>query len=113
MTYVFVQPAKRNLFIKNGNKGTDYSATYESVAVPVDRDKEIRTALSTHQIAGFVTVPTEKKIHLILNSCKVIFPSPEEARKNTSNEQNFCSHYMLNHRIRDFLFHYYFQFLVF
>ena len=34
--------------LKNGNKGTDYSATYESVAVPVDRDKEIRTALSTH-----------------------------------------------------------------
>ena len=48
VTYVFVQTAKRNLFIKNGNKGTDYSATYESVAVPVDRDKEIRTALSTH-----------------------------------------------------------------
>ena len=44
-----------------------------SVAVPVDRDKKIRTALSTHQIAGFVTVPSEKTIHPILASCKVIF----------------------------------------
>ena len=27
------------------------------------------------------------------------------ARKNTSNEQNVRSYYMLNHRIRDLLFH--------
>ena len=27
------------------------------------------------------------------------------ARKNTSDEQNFHSYYMLNHRIRDLLFH--------
>ena len=25
---------------------------------------------------------------------------------NTTNEQNVCSHYMLNHRIRGLLFHY-------
>ena len=56
-------------------------------AVPVGRDRKIRTALSTHHIAGFVTVPSEKKIPPILAGCKVIFPSPEEARKNMSNEQ--------------------------
>ena len=57
-------------------------------AVPVGRDRKIRTALSTHHIAGFVTVPFEKKINTpILAGCKVIFPSPEEARKNMSNEQ--------------------------
>ena len=35
-----------------------------------------------------------------------IFPSPAGARKNTSNEQNGRSYYMLNHRIRGLLFHY-------
>ena len=38
-----------------------YSATNESVTVPVGRDRKIRTALRTNQIAGFVTVPSEKK----------------------------------------------------
>ena len=38
-----------------------YSATDESVTVPVDRDRKIRTALRTNKIAGFVTVPSEKK----------------------------------------------------
>ena len=35
-----------------------------------------------------------------------IFPSLAGARKNTSNEQNVRSYYMLNHRIRGLLFHY-------
>ena len=35
-----------------------------------------------------------------------IFPSPAGARKNTSNEQNVRSYYVLNHRIRGLLFHY-------
>ena len=34
-----------------------------------------------------------------------IFPSPAGARKNTSNEQNVRTYYMLNHRIRGLLFH--------
>ena len=34
------------------------------------------------------------------------FPSPAGVRKNTSNEQNVRSHYMLNHWIRGLLFHY-------
>ena len=40
--------------------------------------------------------------------CKLrsIFLSPTGARKNTSNEQNVRSYYMLNHRIRGLLFHY-------
>ena len=35
-----------------------------------------------------------------------IFLSPTGARKTTSNEQNVCSYYMLNHQIRCLLFHY-------
>ena len=36
--------------------------THESVTVPVGRDRKIRTALRTNQIAIFVTVTSEKKI---------------------------------------------------
>ena len=42
------QPAKPDLFMKNGNEGTDDSATHGSVTVPVGRDRKNRTALSTH-----------------------------------------------------------------
>ena len=57
-------------------------------AVPVGRDRKIRTALSTHHIAGFVTVPSEKKSSTPYTSwLQSNFPSPEEARKNMSNEQ--------------------------
>ena len=40
--------------------------------------------------------------------CKLrsIFPSLAGARKNTSNEQNVRSYFMLNHQIRGLLFHY-------
>ena len=34
------------------------------------------------------------------------FASCVRARKNTNNEQNVRAYYMLNHRIRDLLFHY-------
>ena len=37
---------------------------------------------------------------------RCIFPSLAGGRKNTSNEQNVRSYYMLNHRIRGLLFHY-------
>ena len=39
-----------------------YSATHESVTVPVSRDRKILTVLRTNQIAGFVPLPSEKKI---------------------------------------------------
>ena len=39
-----------------------YSATHENVTVPVSRDRKILTVLRTHQIAGLVPVPSEKKI---------------------------------------------------
>ena len=44
--------------MKNGIKGRDIFG----VTVPVDRDRKLRTALRTNQIAGFVTVPSEKKM---------------------------------------------------
>ena len=58
-------------------------------AVPVGRYIKIQTALRTHQIPGFVSVHSEKKINTPYTSCKVIFPSPEEVRNNTNNEQKF------------------------
>ena len=33
-----------------------------------------------------------------------IFLRPTGAKRNTSNEQNVCSYYMLNHQIRGLLF---------
>ena len=39
-----------------------YLATHESVTVPVGRDRKILTGLRTNQIAGFITVPSKKKI---------------------------------------------------
>ena len=43
----------------------------------------------------------------------ITFQALNRRGKNTSNEQDFRSCYVLNHRMRDLLFHYYFQFLVF
>ena len=45
-----------------------YSATHESVTVPLGRDMKTRTALRTNQIAGFVTVLSKKKINGNINS---------------------------------------------
>ena len=39
-------------------------------------------------------------------SCVVFFRAPQGSRKNTSNVQNVREYYMLNHQIRDLLFHY-------
>ena len=47
-----------------------YSATHERVIVARGRDRKIRTALRTNQIAGFVTVPSEKK--KIQSSCLLL-----------------------------------------
>jgi len=42
-------------------KKTHRKKTHASVTVTVVRDRKIRTALRTNQIAGFVTVPAWKK----------------------------------------------------
>jgi len=57
------QPAN-NLFIfsKLSNEKKRTEKTHASVTVTVVRDRKIRTALRTNQIAGFVTVPAWKKI---------------------------------------------------
>ena len=52
-----------------------------SVAMPLGRDRKIRTALRNHQIAGFVSVPSKKKIDTSYSGCEVIFPSPERQEK--------------------------------
>ena len=41
---------------------TSSPALFPAVTVTVVRDRKIRTALRTNQIAGFVTVPSWKKI---------------------------------------------------
>ena len=40
-------------------------ALFPAVTVTVVRDRKIRTALRTNQIAGFVTVPSWKKIRQV------------------------------------------------
>ena len=39
-----------------------FSMTHESITVPVGRDRKIRTTMKASQIAGPVTMPSEKKI---------------------------------------------------
>ena len=41
-----------------------YSATHESIAVTIDRGRKVQIALRVNQIAGFVTVPSEKKVNI-------------------------------------------------
>ena len=55
--------------------------------------------------------PLKKKTSY--SRCEIIFQALNRRGKNTSNKQDFRSCYVLNLRIRDILFHYYFQFLVF
>ena len=47
------QLEKRDIFMKNGNEIWDVFG--------MGRDRKILTGLRTNQIAGFVTVPSEKK----------------------------------------------------
>ena len=41
-------------------------ALFPAVTVTVVRDRKIRSAVRTNQIAGFVTVPSWKKISLVI-----------------------------------------------
>ena len=45
-------------------------AIFPAVTVTVVRDRKIRTALRTNQIAGFVTVPSWKKIKHVIFTCE-------------------------------------------
>ena len=61
--------------------------------MPLGRERKIRNALRNHPIVGFVGVPSKKKINTPYSGCELIFfPSPEEARENMSNQQNFRSY---------------------
>ena len=42
-----------------------FLATHKSVTLPVGRDRKIQTALRSNQIAGFVTMSSEKKIKFV------------------------------------------------
>ena len=55
ITYLF--------FSKLSNEKNSRKKTHESVTVTVVRDRKIRTALKTNQIAVFVTVSAWKKIN--------------------------------------------------
>ena len=70
------QLAKRNLFMKNGSKVRMTLHLAISVVTPVGRDRKIRTALRNHQIAGFASVPSKKKISTPHSGCEVIFFEP-------------------------------------
>ena len=54
--------------------------------LPMGRDRKIRTTLRTNQIAGFITVPSEKKINVLTVCALLIFivsqcPSPKDMTK--------------------------------
>lgn len=55
------RPEKRDTFVINGSKGRDVLGNHNIVTLPVGRDRKIQTALRSNQIAGFVTMPSEKK----------------------------------------------------
>ena len=59
------QLQKQNLFIYAMKLGM-FSATHESVAVPVGRVSKLWTTLRANQIVGFLTEPSEKKINIDL-----------------------------------------------
>ena len=50
------------MFMKMATKVGMYSATHESVTVAREQRQENYTALRTKKTAGFVTVPSEKKV---------------------------------------------------
>ena len=51
--------------MKNGNEGRDVpGGSRKRYRARGQRSIKIRTALRTNQIAGFVTVPSDKKINL-------------------------------------------------
>ena len=50
-----------------------YSATHESVTMPLGRDMNTQTALRTNQIVGFITVLSKKKINGTINSIFFFF----------------------------------------
>ena len=58
-------------------------ALFPAVTVTVVRDRKIRTALRTNQIAGFVTVPSWKKIKQVIF---VIFPFLVEMFSKTNTK---------------------------
>ena len=61
------QPQKQNLFMKEATKLGMFSATHESVTVPVGKVRKIWITLRANQIVGFVTVPSKKKINFDLS----------------------------------------------
>ena len=70
----------------------------------------LRCVFSAHRYWIGAERERDRDLILVANS---FFPSPEEARENMSYQQNFRSYQMLNSRLMDLLFHYYFQLLVF
>lgn len=44
-----------------------FSVTHEIVTVPTGRDRKIWLTLRTNQILRFVTVPTKKKINMLMS----------------------------------------------
>ena len=50
-----------------------YSATHENVTVAREQRQENYTALRTKKTAGFVTVPSEKKVCCFIKECDCEF----------------------------------------
>ena len=67
------------------------AALFPAVTVTVVRDRKIRTALRTNQIAGFVTVPSWKKNRLGYLSADIIC---SEKLRGTDNVQGQISEHI-------------------
>ena len=62
------QPEKRDIVMKNGSEGKGCTRRLtKALSLPVGRDRKMRTAQRTNQIAGFVTKPSEKKLFLLFD----------------------------------------------
>ena len=59
-----IKPIRKNkiYFWRMVTKLRMFSVTQESVTMPVGRDRKIRTALRTNQIARFVILPSKKEV---------------------------------------------------
>ena len=60
-----------------------------SVVMPVGRDRKIRTALRNYQIAGFVSVPSKKKISTLHSGCEVFFFEPWRGERKYEQSAKF------------------------
>ena len=78
--------------------------------------QSVKTLVKTSKCSAYTLLDGSAYVWIFCE-LRSIVPSPAGVKKNTNDEQNARSHYMLNHHIRGLLFHYkkncYFHWLLF